>query len=307
MIYLSKKCPECNTYNRLDSSNCRKCNKDISIIDPMKVDDQISSLSQEDIQVIKADKIYRQICPRCGKEYYMTDINNKLSICQALGCRKRQISKVIPEEYDPNLEKVSDKDSKNNLLNQENNGDRGDTTNQGNKVLEEDSQYEDSRQAAWGNILAGINNIENQTEGKLIDQAEDKTESPIINRNENFSVSKSILKLLPLEETIARYGEYQCEIENGDVEDKLIIGRNEMMGQYLEQNKKTSRRHCGIFFLNNRWYLEDMESTNGTMVNSVLYKKEKNNIKRVELHPGDIISLGYERDSFRFMVKIEEA
>ncbi len=53
-----------------------------------------------------------------------------------------------------------------------------------------------------------------------------------------------------------------------------------------------SRRHARLWFENGKWYLEDLQSSNGTMVNNVRI------FQPVELQDGDVISFGDEMVAF---------
>jgi pSer/pThr/pTyr-binding forkhead associated (FHA) protein len=58
--------------------------------------------------------------------------------------------------------------------------------------------------------------------------------------------------------------------------DFIIVGRT------------VSRRHARLWFDNGRWYLEDLQSANGTLVNNMrIYQS-------VVLHDGDVINFGDE-------------
>jgi pSer/pThr/pTyr-binding forkhead associated (FHA) protein len=52
--------------------------------------------------------------------------------------------------------------------------------------------------------------------------------------------------------------------------------------------RTVSRRHARLWFDNGRWYLEDLQSANGTLVNSARI------FQPAQLNDGDIISFGDE-------------
>jgi pSer/pThr/pTyr-binding forkhead associated (FHA) protein len=67
---------------------------------------------------------------------------------------------------------------------------------------------------------------------------------------------------------------------------ELLIGRHRSCDVVLSSDA-VSRRHARIFFRDGGWILQDLESTNGTMVNGV-------RVGRCRLAPGDRIRLGTE-------------
>lgn len=56
-----------------------------------------------------------------------------------------------------------------------------------------------------------------------------------------------------------------------------------------------SRRHARLWFENGKWYLEDLQSSNGTMVNNIRI------FQPVELQDGDVISFGDEMVAFNII------
>ncbi|RJQ31824.1 MAG: FHA domain-containing protein [Actinobacteria bacterium] len=73
--------------------------------------------------------------------------------------------------------------------------------------------------------------------------------------------------------------------------DLLVIGRSENADIKLEDDF-VSYNHAKIVQEGSHYYLEDLESTNGTLVNN---KK----VKRAKLRDGDIIAIG--GNSFKFV------
>ena len=72
--------------------------------------------------------------------------------------------------------------------------------------------------------------------------------------------------------------------------ERITIGRDETADIVLE-DESISRRHCVISFEGERWFIEDLKSTNGTYVAHQF-------IDRVPLENGDLIAVG--RTIFRF-------
>jgi pSer/pThr/pTyr-binding forkhead associated (FHA) protein len=57
---------------------------------------------------------------------------------------------------------------------------------------------------------------------------------------------------------------------------------------FVISGRTVSRRHARLWFDNGRWYLEDLQSANGTLVNNVRIQQA------VALNDGDVISFGDE-------------
>lgn len=70
------------------------------------------------------------------------------------------------------------------------------------------------------------------------------------------------------------------------VQTELVIGRHRGCDVVLS-DLSVSRRHARLVFRDGRWILQDLDSTNGTMVNG-------RRVGRSELRPGDHIALGVE-------------
>lgn len=67
----------------------------------------------------------------------------------------------------------------------------------------------------------------------------------------------------------------------------LLIGRHQACDVVLEA-PSVSRRHARLVFRDHRWIVQDLHSTNGTVVNGT-------RVGRCELRPGDALLLGDER------------
>lgn len=72
---------------------------------------------------------------------------------------------------------------------------------------------------------------------------------------------------------------------NGESDD-LLLGRHETCDVVLS-DVSVSRRHARLLFRDGSWMIQDLQSTNGTMVNHV-------SVGRCQLRPGDHILLGDE-------------
>lgn len=67
-------------------------------------------------------------------------------------------------------------------------------------------------------------------------------------------------------------------------EGEALLGRDESCAVHLPL-EGVSRKHCRVFYQDGEYYVEDLESTNGTYLNNV-------KIVQGVLRGGDIISLG---------------
>jgi hypothetical protein len=69
--------------------------------------------------------------------------------------------------------------------------------------------------------------------------------------------------------------------------DELVIGRNPVCDIVLT-GPAVSRRHARLSFRDGNWILQDLDSTNGTVVNGAL-------VGRCKLQPGDRVIIGDEQ------------
>jgi predicted component of type VI protein secretion system len=70
-------------------------------------------------------------------------------------------------------------------------------------------------------------------------------------------------------------------------QESLLLGRHAECDVVLS-DPSVSRRHARLFFRDGSWFLQDLGSTNGTVINGV-------SIGRCELRPGDRLIIGNER------------
>jgi FHA domain len=68
---------------------------------------------------------------------------------------------------------------------------------------------------------------------------------------------------------------------------ELLVGRHHGCDVMLEE-PTVSRRHARLVFRDGEWVLQDLESTNGTLLNGA-------RVGRCALRPGDHLTLGYAR------------
>ena len=66
----------------------------------------------------------------------------------------------------------------------------------------------------------------------------------------------------------------------------VVIGRTrEVADIVLDGDDRVSRHHAALIFTSGEFYVEDLESTNGSFING-------RRIKRAKLQPGDILRIG---------------
>jgi pSer/pThr/pTyr-binding forkhead associated (FHA) protein len=70
-------------------------------------------------------------------------------------------------------------------------------------------------------------------------------------------------------------------------QDQLLVGRDPGCDVVLAE-PTVSRRHAQLFFRAGSWTVQDLESTNGTLLNG-------KRVGRCEVRPGDRLILGLER------------
>lgn len=69
--------------------------------------------------------------------------------------------------------------------------------------------------------------------------------------------------------------------------DRLVIGRSaNVCDLVIDYDNSISGKHCEIFLREERWFVRDLKSSNGTMVNGQKVYQE------LEIHSGDILKLG---------------
>lgn len=66
-----------------------------------------------------------------------------------------------------------------------------------------------------------------------------------------------------------------------------IVGRSGKFSEYFQNFNKVSREHAKFYLEENRWYIEDLESTNGTFINN----EKIFSGKKVQLHHADVLKL----------------
>jgi pSer/pThr/pTyr-binding forkhead associated (FHA) protein len=68
---------------------------------------------------------------------------------------------------------------------------------------------------------------------------------------------------------------------------ELLVGRHDKCDIVLRA-PDVSRRHARLVFRDHKWIIQDLRSTNGTIVNGT-------RVGRCELRPGDVVALGSRR------------
>ena len=74
------------------------------------------------------------------------------------------------------------------------------------------------------------------------------------------------------------------KVQLNSTTDELSIGRDDEAGLSID-DESASRQHCRLSFMNENWFIEDLQSTNGTYVGG-------HPIDRVPLRDGDLIKVG---------------
>lgn len=75
----------------------------------------------------------------------------------------------------------------------------------------------------------------------------------------------------------------------------VVIGRTrEVADIVLDGDDQVSRHHAAVIFTSGEFYVEDLESTNGSFING-------RRIKRAKLNPGDILRIGDARMQLRWI------
>jgi hypothetical protein len=95
--------------------------------------------------------------------------------------------------------------------------------------------------------------------------------------------------LAPREEALSKvkkiklmFEDMPIKIESGDV-----VGREAKGDKLLALMTTVSRRHAQFFYENNKWYIEDLNSSNGSFLKSIKCKVQN----RTEIEDGDILFL----------------
>lgn len=94
-------------------------------------------------------------------------------------------------------------------------------------------------------------------------------------------------KLLPPRGLIGNGSPVLLALDWNGGHDELVIGRNPVCDIVLP-GPAVSRRHARLSFRDGVWVLQDLDSTNGTVVNGAL-------VGRCKLQPGDRVIIGDEQ------------
>ncbi|HOO26922.1 MAG TPA: FHA domain-containing protein [Lachnospiraceae bacterium] len=79
--------------------------------------------------------------------------------------------------------------------------------------------------------------------------------------------------------------------------DRLVLGRSlNMCDLVIDYDDSVSGRHCEICMRESGWFVRDLQSSNGTLVNGQKVYQE------LELHSGDVLQLG----RLRFIVRMQD-
>ena len=118
-------------------------------------------------------------------------------------------------------------------------------------------------------FLEEINQLGNGISGLLVDKAEEDT-----------SVKTSKLELV----YAGREGTFQFCMEK----EEFSIGRGSESDGVLQVSMKVSRKHCVTTRINGNYFVQDLDSTNGTYVNSIQIPP----FELMELEQNDVLCVG---------------
>ncbi len=74
----------------------------------------------------------------------------------------------------------------------------------------------------------------------------------------------------------------------------IVLGRGRDIADVCVEDDQVSRHHAAIIFTSGEFYVEDLQSTNGSFING-------RRIRRAKLHPGDILRIGDHRMQLRWI------
>ncbi len=122
--------------------------------------------------------------------------------------------------------------------------------------------------------------------------------TPIPDFNESIEVKKEKSFILS-----SLDGQYTYEIKS----DRIVIGRENVMSDYLLTKSYVSRSHAKLYLENNQLYIENLSNTNFTYINNakILEKTKLNNLDEIGLG-GKILNGSYQEYAAYFKVIIEE-
>ena len=112
------------------------------------------------------------------------------------------------------------------------------------------------------------------------------------------SVSENTGKKITL--LAVNYGQCIFTID-GTKESSYLLGRDANQKEFLNNDRRIGNEHCFIKYTDNRWYVVDNHSANGTFVNN----RDIGDRGTKELADGDILKLGHDEDSLSFKVVIK--
>lgn len=108
----------------------------------------------------------------------------------------------------------------------------------------------------------------------LIDENKETKNKNITINYDNQTILEIKTKVLKLKSL-----DFYFEIKNNDV-----IGREGILEEQLKNNLKISRRHAKFILNDNSWFIEDLNSTNGTYINDIrLMNDEKKKLKNEDI------------------------
>lgn len=142
------------------------------------------------------------------------------------------------------------------------------------------------------------NELNNENFESVIDDSVEESSDKIEENNDNYENNEK-----EFEDEINKESDFFSESENhiailrGKKEDIEITSDNFVIGKssdcsYVLDERYISREHCKITVINNKYFIEDLESTNGTKVDG------KKIHTKTELINGQIVTLADRRYEF---------
>jgi pSer/pThr/pTyr-binding forkhead associated (FHA) protein len=127
------------------------------------------------------------------------------------------------------------------------------------------------------NCMADISSVSIDKDIDTIDTTQNLTEN-----NQNFDINQEKQEKNKLELVLVENKELKIEIVNNGIIGRYHLGKE--IFQKLPNPKLISREHANIFFKNNKWYIRDLNSTNGTYL---LSKNQTtgDNVNEIKLEP----------------------
>jgi len=125
--------------------------------------------------------------------------------------------------------------------------------------------------------MTDISSVSIDKDIDTIDTTQNLTEN-----NQNFNINQEKQEKNKLELVLVENKELKIEIVNNGIIGRYYLGKE--IFQKLPNPKLISREHANIFIKNNKWYIRDLNSMNGTYL---LSKNQTtgDNVNEIKLEP----------------------